>query len=377
MHEPQSKKLAALIRAGKEELLATWRTEVRELPSARRLDVPTLNDHIPGLLDELADSLELGDDRTIAENLRDGTPPEHGAQRVEDGFDIIEVVSEYNILRGCIHDLAETNGVLLNRDVLHVLNMVMDGAIGVAVQTFSDEKAQEIQERREEYLAFVAHDLRNPLTAISMAASILGSSIKEQHADEQAPRMVETLHRNVGHLEALVAKVLEENTNTESEDGLALERRHFDLWALVGSVVQSMAPVAERAGTRLVNSIPYDLVAYADSNLLRRVFQNLVGNAIAYSSNGEIRIGAERIEAKGGLACWVTDNGSGIDKERLERIFDKGEGDKERADSTGIGLAIVKTFVEAHGGEVYAQSENGHGTTVHFSLPDKAVETGN
>jgi len=377
MHEPQSKKLAALIRAGKEELLATWRAQVRELPSARHLDVPTLNDHLPGLLDELADSLELGDDRTIAENLRDGTPPEHGAQRVDDGFDIIEVVSEYNILRGCVHDLAEANEVHLNRNVLHVLNMVMDGAIGMAVQTFSDEKAREIQERRQEYLAFVAHDLRNPLTAISMAASILGSAIREQQEDEQTTRLVATLHRNVGHLEALVAKVLEENANTVSDDGLALERRHFDLWAMVGTVVQSMAPVAERAGTRLVNSIPLDLVAYADSNLLRRVFQNLLGNAIAYTKDGEIRIGAERSEAKGGLACWVTDNGSGIDKERLVSIFDRGEGDKERVDSTGIGLAIVKTFVEAHGGKVHAESENGHGTTVRFSLPDKAADTGN
>ncbi|MBK9177819.1 MAG: sensor histidine kinase [Flavobacteriales bacterium] len=359
------------MRAGKEELLATWRAQVRELPSAEHLDVPTLNDHIPGLLDEMAESLELGDDRTIAENLREGTPPEHGAQRVDDGFDIIEVVSEYNILRGCLHALADKHDIRMDGTLLHVLNMVMDGAIGMAVQTFAEEKALEVQRRRQEYLAFVAHDLRNPLTAISLAAGVLEATMQGKQGDEESALMIKTLHRNVGQLEALVAKVLEENANLLSEDGLSLERRHFDLWALVEAVVQSMGPVAESAGARMTNSIPLDLVVYADANLLRRVFQNLLSNSIAYSTNGEIRIGAKRNEADGGMECWVADNGTGIEKQRLERIFDKGEGDSERTDSTGLGLAIVKSFVEAHGGTVHAESEIGNGTTVRFNLPER------
>jgi signal transduction histidine kinase len=371
MSQDPRRKLAALIRSSKEEILASWRGQVRELPSAKHLDVPTLNDHIPGMLDELASSLELGNDRTIAENLREGTPPEHGSQRVEDGFDIIEVVSEYNILRGCIHALADDHDVRMDRTLLHVLNVVMDGAIGLAVKTFAEEKAEEVLKRRQEYLAFVAHDLRNPLTAISLAAGVLGTTLQEQQADEETGLMVKTLHRNVGHLESLVAKVLEENANLVSEDNLSLERRHFDLWALVEAVVRSADPLADRAGTRLVNSVPYELEAYADANLLRRVFQNLLSNSITYCTKGEIRIGAERNETDGSVNCWISDNGTGIDKERLERIFEKGEGDPGRSDSTGLGLAIVKTFVEAHGGTVQAESENGNGTTIRFTLPAK------
>lgn len=365
-------KLASLIRAGKEELLATWRAQVRELPSAAHLDVPTLNDHIPGMLDELASSLELGNDRSIAENLREGTPPEHGSQRVEDGFDIIEVVSEYNILRGCIHALADAHDVRMDRSLLHVLNVVMDGAIGLAVQTFAEEKAEEVQKRRQEYLAFVAHDLRNPLTAISLAAGVLGTTLQEHQADEETALMVKTLHRNVGHLEALVAKVLEENANLLSDERLSLERRHFDLWALVEAVIRSADPLADRAKTRLLNAVPYELEVYADANLLRRVFQNLISNSIAYCTQGEISIGAERNEADGNVVCWVADNGTGIDKERLLRIFEKGEGDPRRTDSTGLGLAIVKTFVEAHAGTVQAESDNCNGTTIRFTLPAKA-----
>jgi signal transduction histidine kinase len=371
MSQEPRRKLASLIRAGKEELLSTWRAQVRELPSAKHLDVPTLNDHIPGMLDELASSLELGNDRTIAENLREGTPPEHGSQRVEDGFDIIEVVSEYNILRGCVHALADKHDVRMDRTLLHVLNVVMDGAIGLAVQTFAEEKAAEVQKRRQEYLAFVAHDLRNPLTAISLAAAALEAANGANGAARN-DLMIKTLHRNVGQLEALVAKVLEENANLIAEEGVSLERRHFDLWALVEAVVHSMRPIAESSGTSLVNSIPIDMVVYADANLLRRVFQNLISNSIAYCTQGGIRIGAERNEADGGVVCWVADNGTGIDKERLVRIFEKGEGDPGRSDSTGLGLAIVKTFIEAHGGTVQAESENGNGTTIRFTLPAKA-----
>jgi len=135
--------------------------------------------------------------------------------------------------------------------------------------------------------------------------------------------------------------------------------------------VHSMAPVAERAGARLVNTIPYDMVVYADANLLRRVFQNLLSNSLAYTANGEVMIGAERNEHDAVTECWVTDNGSGIAQERLELIFEKGEGDPDRLDSTGLGLAIVKSFVEAHGGTVNAKSEERKGTTVRFTLPAK------
>ena len=104
-------KLAALIRRERERLLSGWRQQVRELPSAQHLDTPTLNDHIPQLLDELAAALQARSDETIPEALSEGSPPVHGLQRVQDGYDIEEVVAEYNILRGCIHDLAEANGL--------------------------------------------------------------------------------------------------------------------------------------------------------------------------------------------------------------------------------------------------------------------------
>ena len=150
---------------------------MREIPSARDLDTPTLNDHMPGLLDELIAALEWDPNLTIPQALATGSPAAHGLQRLEDAFDIEEVVAEYNILRGCIHDLADENGVSLQGTAFHTLNRVFDQAIGLAVQTFATRRAQDVLQRREEYLAFVAHDLRTPLNAISLAGRVLEKSL--------------------------------------------------------------------------------------------------------------------------------------------------------------------------------------------------------
>ncbi len=365
------KTLAKLIRRDRDQLLTRWRELVRGLASAKNLDVPTLNDHLPALLEELAEALETRSDETIADALRDGSPLDHGLQRVKDGYDIVEVVAEYNILRGCVHDLAEANGFSLQGRAFHILNRVLDGAIGYAVESFATERALEVRHRREEYLAFVAHDLRTPLNAMSLAARVLDQTIQASGGNAESMRMVKSLHRNVRHLETLVAKVLEENTNLETEIGLRLERRSFDLWPLVEALVHDINPVAGTGSTQLINMVPEDLVVFADASLLRRIFQNLIANAIVYTPRGEVRIGAEPGATEGAVHCWVSDDGAGIPPELLDNVFEKGAGDPEKDGSTGLGLAIVKTFLEAHGGSAHAESELGRGTTVRFNLPGR------
>jgi two-component system, OmpR family, phosphate regulon sensor histidine kinase PhoR len=173
-------KLAALIKRDRDALLSRWRDQIKELPSAKHLDTPALNDHVPSLLEELAAALESESVQTIPEALAQTSPPAHGLQRLQEAFDLEEVVAEYNILRGCIHDLAEDNGLSLQGKSFHILNRVLDQAIGLAVQTYATRQALDVQRRREEYLAFVAHDLRTPLNAISLATRILESSFPER-----------------------------------------------------------------------------------------------------------------------------------------------------------------------------------------------------
>jgi two-component system, OmpR family, phosphate regulon sensor histidine kinase PhoR len=362
--------LAQLIERERDALLAGWRAQVRALPAARDLDVPTLNDHIPSLLVELAMALRTRSDETIAQALLEGSPPAHGLQRVKDAFDIEEVIAEYNILRGCIHDLAERNGVSMRGRPFHILNRVLDGAIGSAVQSFAAQKALEVRQRREEYLAFVAHDLRTPLSAISLAARVLEVLLTRDPTETpQATPMFKALKRNVRHLEALVGKIIEENTSQETEVGVKLQRREFDLWPLVEGLIHDLHPVAEKSTTRLTNTVPEDFIAYADASLIGRVLQNLIANAISYTPRGEVIIGARATGEGGGVECFVRDNGAGISPERCRSVFDKDETDPDKEGGLGLGLTIVKTFVEAHNGAVSIESELGVGSTFRFTLP--------
>lgn len=351
-------------------LLGKWRAQLKQLESARHLDLPTLNDHIPVLLDELAEAFRsnMCDSRIEAHIA---TPPEHGVQRLADGFEIDEVVAEYNILRGCIHDLADANNLSLQGQPFHILNRVLDGAIGEAVQSYATQRAIDIQMRREDYLAFVAHDLRTPLSAISLAARVLELSVQDPSKAEQTTKMLKTLHRNVQQLSALVANILEENTNLQTENGIRLERRHFDLWPLVESLIIDLNPVAGTGSTRLLNKVPEDLTVYADANLLRRILQNLIANAIHYTQRGDVTISAGPSGDGHGVACTVSDTGAGIPADQLDKVFDKFEGDPANGNGMGLGLAIFKTFVEAHGGTVGVASTLGQGSVFRFTLPNR------
>jgi two-component system, OmpR family, phosphate regulon sensor histidine kinase PhoR len=363
------KRLAALILKERDALIGRWRQQVKELPSAKHLDVPALNDHIPRLLDELVSALCAKSEQTIPEALVEGSPPAHGLQRLQEAFDLEEVVAEYNILRGCIHDLADRNGLVLQGESFHILNRVLDQAIGLAVQTYATQQALEVQRRREDYLAFVAHDLRTPLNAISLATRVLELTYREPSARAETAGMLKTLGRNVQHLQRLVEKIVEENTNLRTETGVKLERREFDLWPLVEALIYDLNPVAGTGSTQLINKVPQSLVVYADASLLRRVFQNLIANAIKYTSRGKVRIGARKLNEQGTVECWVSDNGAGIPEDQLERVFEEFESDSQAGLS--LGLAIVKTFVEAHGGKVSVESRLGHGSKFRFTLPAK------
>jgi len=101
-------------------------------------------------------------------------------------------------------------------------------SIGLALQTYATQRALEVQRRREDYLAFVAHDLRTPLNAISLAGRVLERILRERGGSAETAQMLKALRRSVQQLEGLVDKVLEENTQTEV--GIKLERREFDLW---------------------------------------------------------------------------------------------------------------------------------------------------
>lgn len=380
--------LADLLDRERETLLAEWRQKVRELPSARHLDVPTLNDDVPKLLDELAEALRKpqpteGDRQDVKR-----ASVQHGSQRADDGYDIGEVVAEYSMLRACIHTLALIHGVALRDAQIHTLNNMLDQAIGIAVQTFAVECELAEKRRREEHLAFIAHDLRTPLQAVALAARVLE---KNGLPDDERRRMSELLKRNLRQLTSLVESVLEANSNALSDQRGEPEKRTLQLWPLVEELVGDLQPTADHSVTRIVNQVPAELLIHADAAMLRRILQNLIRNAVSGAPRGQVSIGAQMVESDGGVWCWIEDDGAGLAAERALEAFEappaEGVADDPSVPSAGVGLVVVKTFIEAHGGSIDVgvrgnQSnrsnggEDGNGnhrtsTSVRFWLPKK------
>lgn len=361
------RQLATAILEERDTVLLRWREQVCALPSAAKLDTPALNDHIPGWIAELAACLVTASEAVEGDN-RPSSPLAHGLQRFEDGFDIEEVVAEYNILRDCIHELGERHGVNLAGEARRYLDKFFDDAIAAAVKAFAETQLRAVQRRRTEYLAFVAHDLRTPLSAITFSAYLLEQRLGGAGLDAENTRLLKILARNTRQLETLVGAVLAENTQLLTELGVKIERRRFDLWPIVETLIQDLQPIATKAATRVVNQVPDELEANADANLLRRVLQNLLGNAIAYAPGGEVTIGASDPGGDQPIEIWVKDNGAGIPADRLDKVFEALETDPKRG-GVGLGLAIVKTFVEAHDGTVSVESVLGQGATFRFTLP--------
>jgi signal transduction histidine kinase len=365
--------LAALIRRERATLLVEWRREVQQLSVARNLDVPTLNDHIPDLLEELADELEAHIDESMIGELKK-TSVTHGLDRLRLGFDVEEVVGEYNALRGVIQDMVERHDLSLRGPVNRTINRVIDMSIGLAVKTYAAQKALEIQQRREEHLAFVAHDLKTPLSAIAMAAKLLEVKRPDIVKDEEAATLLRTMHHNVSRINSLVVKVVQEEANLKAQVQKRIERQEVKLRPLVEVLVSDLSPLADASKLSLLNKVPEELTAFADANMLTLIFQNLISNAIDYTPNGEVTIGAKKIDEAAAVECWVSDTGAGIPTDRLEKVFDKLESDPDKKSGMGLGLAIVKQFVEAHGGQVAVDSELGQGSTFRFTIPYRAGE---
>lgn len=359
------RRIGALIREQRHVILSRWRSTVRQLPSARGLDAPTLNDHMPVLIDELADALESQPDDTPEDALLQGSPPAHGRQRLHDGFNVEEVVAEYNVIRACIHDVAEEHGLIIQGNDLRVVNRIIDEAIGLAVQTYATQLSLEIQRHRDQHLAFVAHDLHTPLQAISVTVSIIERTLSGAASNDQAKKLLTILRRNLQQLEKSVVDVIKVSGNSGAD--AKLERRTIDLWPLVEGVARGLEPVVATSSVELINDVPGDIVVFADAGLLKRVFENLLAFAINSAPRGTVRV--EALEAgRAGVQCRVAHNGAPLPAAEQSALFDCGD-QQPTQEGIGLGLAIVKQSVEAHGGEIMVKVNDKSETVFEFRLP--------
>jgi signal transduction histidine kinase len=238
------------------------------------------------------------------------------------------------------------------------------------VRLIADLKEQaaalaEANRRKDEFLATLAHELRNPLAPIRNALHFLRMS-------GDSGRVHEMMERQVKHLVRLVDDLLEVSRITRGK--IELRRERVELAAVVGSAVETSRPLIEASGHQLVIALPPEpLILEADPVRLAQVIANLLNNAAKYTEPaGQIRLAARRED--GEAVVSVQDSGLGIPADMLARVFDMfAQVDrtlKRAQGGLGIGLTLARNLVELHGGSIAVQSDGpGKGSEFTVRLP--------
>jgi two-component system phosphate regulon sensor histidine kinase PhoR len=239
---------------------------------------------------------------------------------------------------------------------------------GVLLVLHDVTELRRLERVRTEFVANVSHELRTPLTSIrGYLETLLDGALADP---ANGVRFLEIAHTHAERLSRLVDDLLQ---LSDIETGkLVLKPALLSLHDVAAEVVVFFEKQAEQKRLTLVNNVP-DIQVQADWDRLTQIFVNLVDNAVKYTpTRGSITLAAERWSGAF-VHVWVVDTGIGIPSIDLPRITERFyRVDKARSrelGGTGLGLAIVKHLVQAHGGELWLESELGKGTTVNFSLP--------
>ena len=366
-------------------LLDRWRERVRALETARDLDVPTLNDHIPFLIRDIASAfIEYGaqhspdkgapgsqeTDHGMVREASDSAEA-HGAQRLSDGFNLAEVVAEYSMVRDVIFEFAAESGLKLSPRTISCVNSVIDVAISRAVKTYAAHRAAQLTAAHDQHMAFVSHDLRTPLQAISLTVSrliLLGNAAGN---DGNTLRAATVLQRNVDQLVKLVEGILNPQ-NLILESGVPRPHaRDVNLWPLVERIVLECLPIANNRGVQVVNAVDAQLSAYIDAPMLSRVLQNLLSNAIQAEEEGEISIAGAPAPDGTAVSLSVSNPRAVLSEEQIQRLTKPATSNSENSAANGHGLEIVRLFMAAMNGRIRVQSSTGVGTRIELILPGR------
>lgn len=240
--------------------------------------------------------------------------------------------------------------------------------IDIGERKASEQGLRELDRRKDEFVAMLAHELRNPLAPIRTAVGALRRDDSDPAVRERAYAILE---RQIGRMAQLVDDLLD--LSRIRHGALPMRRERVTLSSLIAGVMESVRPGLASSGHEIAVTLPEGEVALdVDPARVEQALVNLVNNASAYSPAGStIDVAAEVDEASAVLE--IRDRGAGIDPAMLPRVFDmfsRGETSGERhPQGLGIGLALARTVVELHGGTIEVRSEVGAGSVFRIRLP--------
>jgi signal transduction histidine kinase len=392
--------IGALIRRDAAVLIARWQARaVDEQPNARRLHHAALLDHLPTFLSELGRSL------AAATHEADGwhCPParEHGTQRWEVGWSLEEVVRDYQLLRlVLLEHLEEALARPLRSREAMAVGLALDEAIAQSTSRYvrhqeetvrqterervENEKQAELNRlqreeaalreahrRKDEFLALLGHELRNPLAPLHNALQVL-------HLRGADPPTVawaqEVATRQVQHLTRLADDLLD--LSRISRGKILLRQQRVDLGRLVSQVTDDYRRPVETAGLTLTVELPpVSVWVLGDPVRLTQVVSNLLNNAIKFTDpGGTLTVRLAPPDENGRTVVQVQDTGIGIEPDLVPRLFElfmQADRSLERSrGGLGLGLSLARGLVELHGGAMSAASDGpGHGSAFTVWLP--------
>jgi signal transduction histidine kinase len=352
--------LSSLLAKRRMEIIERWTQRIEREHKSKELSCGELCDHLPRIFDELVASLRA------EENPRAGTEPAsvaHGVQRLRVGFDVVEVIREYEILADCILDDLDAAGRDISTRTFRRVQSLLNAGRAHAVAAYVERRDEDIAREHSQHVAFVAHELRGPLMAAFLSATAL-----QKQARPEDDRGLSILARNLMSLRELIDQVL-------MADRLAgrvqLTRETFDLIKLVEEVVTDAGLAAERNGVELIIDTPDHLAFNGDRRLIRSAISNIVGNAVKFTHEGRaITLRARRSD--GSTTIEVEDGCGGLPEGNPAELFEPLVQRGNDRTGFGLGLAIVKQAVEAHGGGTRVRSLPGRGCVFSLELPDEA-----
>ena len=258
-----------------------------------------------------------------------------------------------------------TRGAALSDGEIEVLRVMADALGPELERRLENERLRGGIEAREDALAVVAHDLRNPLHAITVGVGMLLPRINEP----SLRRPVERIQRSAQRMERLLQDLLDIHA---IEGGrFTVSRGEMAPTALILTALESQQSLAGQTSVIINTDVAPALPAIdADEERVLQVLENLVGNALKFTPpGGVVTVGAAQAEDPAWVVFSVKDTGPGIGEEHLQRVFDRFyQAHNSDRRGAGLGLAICKAIVEAHGGRIWAESHPGKGASFFFSL---------
>jgi signal transduction histidine kinase len=309
---------------------------------------------------------------------------ENGAiQRVDDGTEFLAayapvLVPKWGVV---VREPTSSAFALIRAEVTQAAALLSVGTVvaltlawflGGVLERYSSralEAERQLAREKDELLNTLGHELKTPLTSLSLAAQALGRSSAGPASDERMRRNVAIIRDQVARASALLAELLE----SARLDQVPLRRERVDLGALTRAAVErQLAYLQEPAQHTITLTQEGSVVVEGDPSRLEQVIANLLTNAVKYSPNGgAVDARVERVDGR--VRLVVADHGIGIAKDERESVFSpfaRSRAAIERGiEGTGLGLYLSKRIVEAHGGTIGAADTAGGGTTIVVSLP--------